>query len=653
MRFTRLLAIVVLAIVSSTFVCHAQYENYYKVDGTKFIIANPGAELYPLPESYNYAIMSRTAFRSSYRDFIDIREIKSKTIRKSEQLRVVRYTNVTKSFNFDAYIVEYKDKLWVLRGCDVKTNTLLDLQNDKLALDKEGLESAHNDNIARQQELSDRRVVLSGRLDSLSAYYAQMCADSISYYKNLEVRIPEIRDSLILVAEREEQARVDKEFDDWCKTQPASTKAAAKAISIIYAGLEEPNSVGGCDYTFTYTNYSPKTIKYLYWTGTAYNAVNDPAYCEIRRTVTYTGQDVGPIEHGESGGGGWDCVVYNYSAAYMKLSKVQIVYMDGSSITIGAADILRILDAPSREVSVDSWAIRNSVISSSECRKKVSLWQDRQRSVQNKKTYSSYSDRWTELEKSSYNNTINTIKELMSQENSLQAETDKIQKDIETFDKFLNFCEFAYSEPQSTTDKSSSTYSNNSTTSSVKKDPFVTLGIEGSLEGFNSVSTGWGLTMRFGRFDSMFNCIIGAKYQYTGYKKSVSYSYTENYSYYYSYADYSRKVNQIVFPITLNWNILRDYYSCYIGIGYEFGVLLSDKYVFDYDFGDPFNESDFYEHSHNSLVNLCVPARSLVLQFGTSGRHWDWKVYYKFNKPGLKFPKKEVGAVGMAFTYYF
>lgn len=439
MRFTKFLAIVVLAIVSSTFVCHAQYENYYKVDGTKFIIANPGAELYPLPESYNYAIMSRTAFRSSYRDFIDIREIKSKTIRKSEQLRVVRYTNVTKSFNFDAYIVEYKDKLWVLRGCDVKTNTLLNLQNDKLALDKEGLESAHNDNIARQQELSDRRVVLSDRLDSLSAYYAQMCADSISYYKNLEVRIPEIRDSLILAAERDEQARVDKEFDDWCKAQPASTKAAAKAISIIYAGLEEPNSVGGCDYTFTYTNYSPKTIKYLYWTGTAYNAVNDPAYCEIRRTATYTGQDVGPIEHGESGGGGWDCVVYNYSAAYMKLSKVQIVYMDGSSITISGADITRLIDAPSRDVWVDSWEIKKRVISSDECRRRISLWNKRLNNVQSKTLYSVYGDKWTELENGAYNQTINEIKDLESQEYKLNVQANKLQSNIETFEKFVGY----------------------------------------------------------------------------------------------------------------------------------------------------------------------------------------------------------------------
>jgi hypothetical protein len=385
--------------------------------------------------------VSGKAFNYGYRDIVDIKDIKGKTIRKPIQLRVVRYTNVTKSPNFDAYIVEFKNKLWVLRSCDVKDNTLLNLQNDKIALYKEELESASNHIVARQRDLTHKRGKLNRQLDSLSAYYTQMCADSISYYTSLEARIPEIQDSLVLAAERAEQARVDKEFDDWCKAQPASTKMAANAISIDYAELDDPNYAGGCDYYFEYTNSSSKTIKYLYWTGTVYNAVNDPAYCEIRRTATYTGQDVGPIEQGESGGGYWECIVYNYSAEYVKLSKVQIVYMDGSSITIGAADIARILEAPSREVSVDSWKIRKSVISSSECQKKVSLWKDRQRSVQNKKTYSSYSDRWTELENSSYNKTINTIKEMMSQENSLQAEIDKIQKDVETFEKFLNFKE--------------------------------------------------------------------------------------------------------------------------------------------------------------------------------------------------------------------
>lgn len=144
----------------------------------------------------------------------------------------------------------------------------------------------------------------------------------------------------------------------------------------------------------------------------------------------------------------------------------------------------------------------------------------------------------------------------------------------------------------------SSSYGSNSgyrSSTYVKKDPFVTVGIEGSIEGLKSFSTGWGLSMRIGRFNSLFNSTIGVKYQYTGYKKWVGYSYDGynnywGYEYVYSYADYKRNVNQFVFPIILNWNAsIHDSWSFYIGLGYEFGVLLSDNYKFEYDFGDPFN----------------------------------------------------------------
>ena len=209
---------------------------------------------------------------------------------------------------------------------------------------------------------------------------------------------------------------------------------------------------------------------------------------------------------------------------------------------------------------------------------------------------------------------------------------------------------------------SSSSYSSNSgyrSSSYVKKDPFVTFGIEGSIEGLKSFSTGWGLSMRIGRFNSLFNSTIGIKYQYTGYKKWVSYSYDNynsywGYDYVYSYADYKRKVNQFVFPVILNWNAARnDSWSFYLGVGYEFGVLLSDNYKFEYDFGDPFNESDFYRYGDEDFVQLSVPSRSVILQMGFAGRHWDWKAYYKVHTNKVDKFNGEAGALGTAFTYYF
>lgn len=186
------------------------------------------------------------------------------------------------------------------------------------------------------------------------------------------------------------------------------------------------------------------------------------------------------------------------------------------------------------------------------------------------------------------------------------------------------------------------------------------IGIEGSVEGLKSVSTGWGLSMRIGAFNSLFNMTIGAKYQYTSYQQMVSYSYEEDYDrwdyeYIYSYADYRRKVNQFVFPIILNWNVARkDNYAFYFGIGYEFGVVSSDQYEFDYSFGDyPFNESDYYRYADDDIIQLSIPSRSAVLQMGFAGRHWDWKMYYKVHTNKSNSFNAEAGAIGTAFIYYF
>ena len=209
---------------------------------------------------------------------------------------------------------------------------------------------------------------------------------------------------------------------------------------------------------------------------------------------------------------------------------------------------------------------------------------------------------------------------------------------------------------------SSSSYSGrsyNSYNTIPNKSKFA-IGIEGSVEGLKSVSTGWGLSMRIGAFNSLFNMTIGAKYQYTNYQQLVSYSYDEYYNgwdwdYIYSYADYRRKVNQFVFPFILNCNVARkDNYAFYLGLGYEFGVISSDQYQFDYSFGDyPFNESDYYRYADDDILQLAIPSRSIVLQMGFAGRHWDWKMYYKAHTNNSYNFKTEAGAIGTAFIYYF
>lgn len=54
-----------------------------------------------------------------------------------------------------------------------------------------------------------------------------------------------------------------------------------KRVLITTLKLDSPNSAGGCDVEFFYTNMYDNTIKYLRWIGAVYNAVSDPVTCEI------------------------------------------------------------------------------------------------------------------------------------------------------------------------------------------------------------------------------------------------------------------------------------------------------------------------------------------------------------------------------------
>lgn len=609
--------IVTLFVITCIDPCYAQYDDYYKVDQDVYVTTNPNAQLREITSSQYNALS-----RSRQRNYIDLSNLKAKKIRKPNQFKVLRYTNTSKQSAFDAYVVEYKDRLWVLCNFDVQDNTLMNSRSSNMLQARDALES--------KIEALDREYTrIKGQSDSLLSVYIEECSDSLDYYNNLRTRLPIIRDSLVAVAELQESRRVEKIYNEWYDKQSASAKKAAKALSIDIAELDYPNVVGGCDYTFYYTNRSPKTIKYLYWTGTAYNAVDDPVYCDIRRTSSYKGQDVGPVETGEQGGGVWDCVVYNHSADTLKLSNISITYMDGSTLSIAAADIRQLFNAPSTEVYVSRSDVTKSIMSDAECSNTVNKWSRRLQRLQDKdfsKTYY-YSDHEFDAMRFKFIDFEDQLKDI-------KREKEGVQNQLNTFDKFVGFETYKDSTPSS---YYGSSYSSSSATNNKKskKIPFVTAGIEGSIEGLSSMSTGWGVSMRIGKFNSLFNATIGAKYQYTGYSADL----------------WKYKVHQAVLPMSVNINLTRnEYFGFYLGIGYEYGFLInkSETYegLYSYSYYDGYYDND-------DVVTLAVPSRAVVYQLGFGGRHWDWKVYFKLNTKRAEFENGELGSLGTALTYYF
>lgn len=114
-----------------------------------------------------------------------------------------------------------------------------------------------------------------------------------------------------------------------------------KSIKIIKYYTSEPNSAGGVDCNIIWKNLSEKTIKYVKFTVTPYNRVNDKVsskYGDDSEILSVTG----PIKQNQVEGHGtyWDCVWYNSTISYMKINQIEIFYMDGSSISTSDINVI-------------------------------------------------------------------------------------------------------------------------------------------------------------------------------------------------------------------------------------------------------------------------------------------------------------------------
>jgi len=116
-------------------------------------------------------------------------------------------------------------------------------------------------------------------------------------------------------------------------------KKAGTPILIDNIDPSYPNSAGGVDVEIDITNISDKTIKYISYTVEPYNAVGDVVRGEISRKSLKRIRETGPIASGErtSRGSIWENVWYNHSIRCIKITRVNITYMDESSRSFTSA----------------------------------------------------------------------------------------------------------------------------------------------------------------------------------------------------------------------------------------------------------------------------------------------------------------------------
>ena len=139
------------------------------------------------------------------------------------------------------------------------------------------------------------------------------------------------QDSLKLIsAARQESLAIVKENERRQRLQ--------KVIKIKSVWTSEPNCCGGVDIHTVWTNTSNKTIKYISFNWTPYNAVNDVVYGQFGGG---SGMITGPISSGQTRGQNrmWECMWYNNTIVRATLDRIKIEYMDGSITIIDGEDI--------------------------------------------------------------------------------------------------------------------------------------------------------------------------------------------------------------------------------------------------------------------------------------------------------------------------
>ena len=122
-------------------------------------------------------------------------------------------------------------------------------------------------------------------------------------------------------------------------------KSKKQKILIRGANVTDVNSAGGVEISveWLYLNKN-KDIKYIEFTFQPYNDVSDVQRSEINNIINFTGQATGPIKASDKFRKYyWENAWYNSSISCVKITKVKITYIDGSSY-IYINELPKILD---------------------------------------------------------------------------------------------------------------------------------------------------------------------------------------------------------------------------------------------------------------------------------------------------------------------
>lgn len=177
-----------------------------------------------------------------------------------------------------------------------------------------------------------------------SKYYFEVCVGSIcGFVSEVWVKGDATLDSYVRIKNEEiNQEFIKRKNDVQLEIereeriiQKKENEEKKKILSIVDIRVPPPNSADGVSFVidWRYSNYS-KIIKYIYFTVVPYNDVGDIVYSSISGQSTFIGEVTGPVKARDwINHSMWENAWYNNTITCVRLIKVRIQYIDGSSYT--------------------------------------------------------------------------------------------------------------------------------------------------------------------------------------------------------------------------------------------------------------------------------------------------------------------------------
>ena len=109
----------------------------------------------------------------------------------------------------------------------------------------------------------------------------------------------------------------------------------------------------GTSFEIQVLNPTEKIIKYIWFTVTGYNAVNDPVRDRLKGGPALTVKAIGPIEKNDTGSYEWKYMWHTDVVQRFKINEIKIEYMDKSVKTIRNTDAITMTENSFRTLNDD------------------------------------------------------------------------------------------------------------------------------------------------------------------------------------------------------------------------------------------------------------------------------------------------------------